>query len=71
MDGDFYDFITIDSQCLDVVVGDVTGKGIASALMGAALKSYFLRVITSLDSLVFMMGCRLNPMPSSAAFSPP
>lgn len=48
VDGDFYDFITIDSQCLDVVVGDVMGKGIASALMGAALKSYFLRVIHEL-----------------------
>jgi sigma-B regulation protein RsbU (phosphoserine phosphatase) len=49
VDGDFYDFITIDSQCLDVVVGDVMGKGIASALMGAALKSYFLRAIHELE----------------------
>ncbi len=45
VDGDFYDFIVIDSQRLDVLVGDVMGKGIASALMGAATKSYFLRVI--------------------------
>jgi sigma-B regulation protein RsbU (phosphoserine phosphatase) len=49
VDGDFYDFIVIDSQCLDVVVGDVMGKGIASALLGAALKSYFLRVIHELE----------------------
>ncbi len=50
VDGDFYDFIVIDPQCLDVVVGDVMGKGIASALLGAALKSYFLRVIHELES---------------------
>jgi len=49
VDGDFYDFIVIDSHCLDVVVGDVMGKGIASALLGAALKSYFLRVIHELE----------------------
>jgi phosphoserine phosphatase RsbU/P len=49
VDGDFYDFIVIDSNCLDVVVGDVMGKGIASALLGAALKSYFLRVIHELE----------------------
>ena len=49
VDGDFYDFIVINSQCLDVVVGDVMGKGIASALLGAALKSYFLRVIHELE----------------------
>jgi phosphoserine phosphatase RsbU/P len=49
VDGDFYDFIVIDSLCLDVVVGDVMGKGIASALLSAALKSYFLRVIHELE----------------------
>lgn len=49
VDGDFYDFIVINSQCLDVVVGDVMGKGIASALLGAALKSHFLRVIHELE----------------------
>ncbi len=45
VDGDFYDFIAVDSQHLDVIVGDVMGKGIASALMGAATKSYFMHVI--------------------------
>jgi sigma-B regulation protein RsbU (phosphoserine phosphatase) len=49
VDGDFYDFFVINSQCLDVVVGDVMGKGVASALLGAALKSYFLRVIHELQ----------------------
>jgi len=49
VDGDFYDFIVIDQSCLDVVVGDVMGKGIASALLGAALKNYFFRVIHEID----------------------
>jgi sigma-B regulation protein RsbU (phosphoserine phosphatase) len=49
VDGDFYDFIVISSQCLDVVVGDVMGKGIASALLGAAVKSNFLRVIHEIE----------------------
>lgn len=49
VDGDFYDFFVINPHCLDVVVGDVMGKGIASALLGAALKSNFLRVIHELE----------------------
>ncbi|MFZ3048551.1 MAG: SpoIIE family protein phosphatase [Desulfatirhabdiaceae bacterium] len=48
VDGDFYDFFQFGEQYLDVVIGDVMGKGIASALMGAALKSHFLRVIHDL-----------------------
>ena len=61
VDGDFYDFFTIDSQCLDVVVGDVMGKGIASALMGAALKSYFLRVIHELEFSCVLKGLPPEP----------
>jgi sigma-B regulation protein RsbU (phosphoserine phosphatase) len=43
IDGDFYDFIKHDEQCLDVIVGDVMGKGIPAALLGAGTKSQFLR----------------------------
>jgi sigma-B regulation protein RsbU (phosphoserine phosphatase) len=45
IDGDFYDFFTHQEQCLDVIVGDVMGKGIAAALLGAAIKSQFLRAL--------------------------
>jgi sigma-B regulation protein RsbU (phosphoserine phosphatase) len=48
VDGDFYDFFQFGENYLDVVIGDVMGKGIASALMGAAIKSHFLRVIHEL-----------------------
>jgi len=45
IDGDFYDFIRLDSESMDIVVADVMGKGIRGAFMGAALKSHFLRVV--------------------------
>lgn len=43
VDGDFYDFFKHSNRCFDIVVGDVMGKGIPAALLGAALKSHLLR----------------------------
>ena len=48
IDGDFYDFFRHSDHCLDVVVGDVMGKGVPAALLGAAIKSYFLRALSQL-----------------------
>jgi phosphoserine phosphatase RsbU/P len=45
IDGDFYDFYQHSQRCLDVVVGDVMGKGVPAALFGAAVKSHFLRAL--------------------------
>jgi serine phosphatase RsbU (regulator of sigma subunit) len=45
--GDFYDFFAYD-QILDVVIGDVMGKGIQAALLGAATRLHFLRAINNL-----------------------
>jgi sigma-B regulation protein RsbU (phosphoserine phosphatase) len=50
VDGDFFDFFQFGDRCLDVMIGDVMGKGIPSALMGAALKTLFLRVIQELEN---------------------
>lgn len=47
IDGDFYDFYE-HNQSLDVIVGDVMGKGIPAALVGAATKSHYLRAMNSL-----------------------
>lgn len=47
VDGDFYDFFTHD-QMLDVILGDVMGKGIPAALIGVATKDHFLRALNYL-----------------------
>jgi sigma-B regulation protein RsbU (phosphoserine phosphatase) len=47
IDGDFYDFIQLTPDSLDLVVADIMGKGIMAAFMAAALKSAFLRVINN------------------------
>ena len=39
--GDFYDFYVHSDHCLDIIVGDVMGKGIPAALVGAGTKSRF------------------------------
>jgi PAS domain S-box-containing protein len=47
LDGDFVDFIQHGTDHLDVVVGDVMGKGLAASLLGAATKNSFSRALTS------------------------
>jgi sigma-B regulation protein RsbU (phosphoserine phosphatase) len=37
--GDYYDFIRLDDGCLGIAIGDVSGKGIAAALMMASLQA--------------------------------
>jgi sigma-B regulation protein RsbU (phosphoserine phosphatase) len=51
IDGDFFDFITPREKCLDVISGDVMGKGIPAALVGAATKNAFLRALSQLVSV--------------------
>lgn len=51
IDGDFYIFLTHPDQSLDVIVGDVMGKGVAAALLGAATKSHFLKALSHLMAL--------------------
>jgi sigma-B regulation protein RsbU (phosphoserine phosphatase) len=48
IDGDFYDFFQHTPHCLDIVVGDVMGKGVPAALLGAAIKSAPLRALSRL-----------------------
>lgn len=50
VDGDFYDFYKHNERCFDLVVGDVMGKGVAAALLGAAVKSQILHAIQELKS---------------------
>ncbi|MCA1595742.1 MAG: SpoIIE family protein phosphatase [Chloroflexi bacterium] len=45
IDGDFTDFVSYDENCFDLLIGDVMGKGVPAALMGAAVKTQFVRVL--------------------------
>ena len=47
IDGDFHDFLK-HGEAVDVLIGDVMGKGVAAALLGAATKSQFLRALANL-----------------------
>ncbi|HVE56042.1 MAG TPA: SpoIIE family protein phosphatase [Pyrinomonadaceae bacterium] len=50
IDGDFYDFIEHGENCFDLIIGDVMGKGIPAALVGAATKNCFFRAVGQLQS---------------------
>jgi sigma-B regulation protein RsbU (phosphoserine phosphatase) len=45
--GDFYEFFAYD-QVLDVVLGDVMGKGIQAGMLGAATRMHLLRAVNNL-----------------------
>ena len=51
VDGDFIEYIPQTSACLDLIIGDVMGKGIPAALTGAATKSEFHRALGQLMAL--------------------
>ncbi|MFH1488614.1 MAG: SpoIIE family protein phosphatase [Pseudomonadota bacterium] len=48
IDGDFYDFFRHTRWCMDLIVGDVMGKGVPAALLGAGTKTQFLRAVSNL-----------------------
>lgn len=43
VDGDFYEFYRPNNRFIDLVIGDVMGKGIAAALVGTAVKMQLIR----------------------------
>jgi PAS domain S-box-containing protein len=43
VDGDFSDFVVHSDKLFDLVIGDVMGKGLTAALLGAATKAQILR----------------------------
>lgn len=47
-DGDFYDFLSYNSDVFDFVIGDVMGKGVSAALLAAGAKSQIQNSITSM-----------------------
>lgn len=43
LDGDFFDFIELGKDTFDLIIADVMGKGIQSALVGAGIRSMILK----------------------------
>ncbi|WP_168923306.1 PAS domain S-box protein [Polaromonas vacuolata] len=58
VDGDFLDVVAVGDHLLDIVAGDVMGKGVPAALMGAAIKLQFSR---SKSELFGQRDTRENP----------
>ena len=48
IDGDFVEIIRIGPECVDIVTGDVMGKGLPAAMIGAGTKLQFSRSIAEL-----------------------
>lgn len=48
IDGDFVELIKLGDNGVDIIVGDVMGKGVAAALMAAATKMQFSRCVAEL-----------------------
>jgi phosphoserine phosphatase RsbU/P len=61
VDGDFYTFLQHPAGRLDVVIGDVMGKGVPAALLGAAARFHFLRAMAD---LLILSKDGLEPQPS-------
>ncbi len=51
IDGDFVEVIKVGEHCVDIIAGDVMGKGVPAALVGAATKLQFSRSLAELLSV--------------------
>jgi PAS domain S-box-containing protein len=48
--GDYFDTLVLNDECVDILVGDVMGKGVPAALLAAAMKSQFQRAVRRLTT---------------------
>ncbi|MCK2088875.1 SpoIIE family protein phosphatase [Thauera aromatica] len=62
VDGDFYTFTTLGPASFEVLTGDVMGKGVSAALVGAGVKNTYREVFLDL-----MIGANGQGLPSPAA----
>jgi serine phosphatase RsbU (regulator of sigma subunit) len=62
IDGDFYDVRRLDSHCFDVLIGDVMGKGVQAALIGAGIKAAYHRALS--DLLIASSSASTLPTPA-------
>ncbi|MBF0502341.1 MAG: SpoIIE family protein phosphatase [Candidatus Riflebacteria bacterium] len=65
-DGDFIDFFDYSDSVFDAILGDVMGKGIPAALIGAGTKSKFSRILSRLFSTEYSgeESCKSRTIPS-------
>jgi anti-anti-sigma factor len=56
IDGDFFDFYPVASDRLDLVIGDVMGKGVPAALAGNAVKTQLMRFAIPQDTGYILTG---------------
>lgn len=56
VDGDYFEVLPFREGCIDILLADVMGKGIAAALIGAAVKSQFQAVARRLANLCWPFG---------------
>ncbi len=56
IDGDFIEVICLSEQTIDIVAGDVMGKGVNAALMGAAVKMQLSRSLIELTTGAIDLG---------------
>lgn len=67
VDGDFFDFYHPLPHIVDMVIGDVMGKGIPAALVGTAVKTQLLRFAVPLNHMKY---CDKNTFWQDDLFTP-
>jgi phosphoserine phosphatase RsbU/P len=67
IDGDFFEVISMGAHCVDLITGDVMGKGLAAAMMGAATKLQFSRSLAELMTSGSLQGQLPRPSAVVAA----
>lgn len=67
VNGDFMDVLPMADGSVDIVLGDVMGKGLLAALMGAEVKQQISRTLVEQVAQVAQAGQTLPSLPSPAA----
>jgi PAS domain S-box-containing protein len=67
IDGDFVEIIRVGPHCVDLITGDVMGKGLAAAMMGAATKLQLSRSMAELMTAATELGALPRPAEVVAA----
>lgn len=61
IDGDFVEVLSVGDDCVDVIAGDVMGKGVGAALIGAATKMQLGHCLAELTTSTSLVGTLPQP----------